>query len=285
MNKNDAINGALRWIDEATVNGAAASNGFIADYKDRMEHLLDGAVAMVESQFPLIESISIVQNMPRCMDGSHFEPKTVYPGDTYEFTNSDAKAYTLEICGVLTANIDGARRQITAPEFQRISGSFNGSIKLESQYPFQVRNAAFYAFPLVEIPEHIAWVPYELPQQMNGMVKILFSGDGVTFRDFSDYRRLDEYHIAIPYHYSGQFDIQYKHRHTTLAGASGATEIEVEPRAVPLVPLRLAIDATSGIDETLALNQFLTGRFAEMVGAMTDEDTEKHQVIETVFMM
>ena len=110
MNKNDAINGALRWIDEATVNGAAASNGFIAYYKDRMEHLLDGAVAMVESQFPLIESISIVQNMPRCMEGSHFEAKTVYPGDTYEFTNSDAKAYTLEICGVLTATIDGARR-------------------------------------------------------------------------------------------------------------------------------------------------------------------------------
>ena len=225
MNKNDAINGALRWIDEATVNGAAASNGFIADYKDRMEHLLDGAVAMVESQFPLIESISIVQNMPRCMEGSHFEAKTVYPGDTYEFTNSDAKAYTLEICGVLTATIDGARQQITAPEFKRLSGSFNGSIKLESQYPFQVRNAAFYAFPLVEIPEHIAWVPYELPQQMNGLVRILFSGDGVTFLDFSDYRRVDDAHIAIPYHYSGQFDIQYKHRHTPLAGASCATEI------------------------------------------------------------
>ena len=59
----------------------------------------------------------------------------------------------------------------------------------------------------------------------------------------------------------------------------------MEPKAAPLIPLRLAIDATSGIDETLALNQFLTGRFAEMVGAMGDEDTEKHQVIETVFMM
>lgn len=79
MNKNDAINGALRWIDEATVNGAAASNGFIADYKDRMEHLLDGAVAMVESQFPLIESISIVQNMPRCMEGSHLKLRRFIP--------------------------------------------------------------------------------------------------------------------------------------------------------------------------------------------------------------
>ena len=285
MNKNDAINGALRWIDEATVNGAAASNGFIADYKDRMEHLLDGAVAMVESQFPLIESISIVQNMPRCMEGSHFEAKTVYPGDTYEFTNSDAKAYTLEICGVLTANIDGARQQITATEFQRLSGSFNGSIKLESQYPFQVRNAAFYAFPMVEIPEHIAWVPYELPKQMNGLVRILFSGDGVTFLDFSDYRRVDGAHIAIPYHYSGQFDIQYKHRHTLLANAAGTAEIEIDEKAEPLVPLRLALDATSGIDETLQVNNYLTGRFSEMVNALLEEDITKHQPIETVYAM
>lgn len=69
MNKNDAINGALRWLDEATVNGAAASNGFIADYKDRMEHLLDGAVAMVESQFPIIKSVSIVQSPPQMHGG------------------------------------------------------------------------------------------------------------------------------------------------------------------------------------------------------------------------
>ena len=82
MNKHDAINGALRWIDEATVNGSAASNGFIADYRDRMEHLLDGAVAMVESQFPLIKSVSIVQNVPKGLGGSHFEIKTVYPGET-----------------------------------------------------------------------------------------------------------------------------------------------------------------------------------------------------------
>ena len=285
MTKNDAINGALRWIDEATVNGASAGNGFIADYKDRMEHLLDGAVAMVESQFPTIRTSSIVQSDPPCLDGSHFEPKTIYPGNTYEFNNSAAKAYTMEICGVLTAVIDGAVREINADSFERISGEFKGSIRLASNYPFQVRNAGFYGFRFASIPEHIAWIPYQLPEQMNGLVRILFSGDGVTFLDFSDYRRVDDAHIAIPYHYSGQFDIQYKHRHTTLAGASGATEIEVDPKAVPLIPLRLAIDATSGIDETLALNQFLTGRFAEMVGAMTDEDTEKHQVIETVFMM
>lgn len=285
MTKNDAINGALRWIDEATVNGAAASNGFIADYKDRMEHLLDGAVAMVESQFPLIESASIVQSVPKCMEGSHFEARTVYPGEEYSFENGDAKAYTLEICGSVSLVVDGVRRQISSQTFERVADSFNGSIRILSDYPFQVRNAAFYAFPMQEIPEHIAWVPYELPQQMNGLVKILFSGDGVTFRDFSDYRRLDEYHIAIPYHYSGQFDIQYKHRHATLSGASGAAEVEVEPKAVPLVPLRLAIDATSGIDETLLLNQYLTGRFAEMVGAMTDEDLEKHQNIELVYTM
>ena len=289
MNKNDAINGALRWIDEATVNGSAASNGFIADYRDRMEHLLDGAVAMVESQFPLIKSVSIVQNVPKCLGGSHFEIKTVYPGETYKFEDPDMKCFSMELftTGKLTIN-DGLRIdfEATKPDgFMRLAVPATKSVIMESTQPLMVRNAGFYPYELSPIPEHIAWIPYDLPKQINGLVKILFSGDGITFRDFSDYRRLDEHKIAVPYHYSGQFDIQYKHRHATLAGASGATEIEVDPKAVPLIPLRLAIDATSGIDETLALNQFLTGRFAEMVGAMTDEDIEKHQVIETVFMM
>lgn len=288
MNKNDAISGALRWIDEATVNGSAASNGFIADYKDRMEHLLDGAVAMVESQFPLIKSTSIVQNEVKCLEGSHFDMKTIYPGDEYRFESHDMKSFSLEFftTGKLTMRgleIDFGTQKLDG--FYRIALPATGAVTLEATQPLMVRNAGFYPYALSPVPEHIAWVPYDLPKQMNGLVKILFSGDGVTFRDFSDYRRLNEYQIAIPYHYTGQFDIQYKHRHTTLAGTSGATEVEVEPKAVPLVPLRLAIDATSGIDETLALNQFLTGRFAEMVGAMTDEDVEKHQVIEAVFTM
>ena len=283
MTKNDAINGALRWIDEATVNGSAASNGFIADYRDRMEHLLDGSVSMVESQFPIVETFSIVQTIPKCMEGSHFEARTVYPGSTYEFNNALAKCYTIEISGVLTASIDGNITAIETESFRRYSGNFNGSIKLYSDVPFTVRNAAFYAFHLPEIPEHIAWMPYEMPDRMNGLVKILFSGDGYNFRDFSDYRRIDDRHIAIPFHYSGQFDIQYKKRHATLSGTAGSTEIEVEPKAVPLVPLRLAIDATSGIDETLVLNQYLNGRFTEMVTALMEEDTEKHQCIETVF--
>lgn len=285
MNKNDAINGALRWLDEATVNGAAASNGFIADYKDRMEHLLDGAVAMVESQFPIIKSVSIVQSSPKCMEGSFFPCKSFYPGEEYTFSNTDAKAYSIEITGRARMTVDGTTQPIESDTFKRLSGRFRGNIKIVSDTPFMVRNAGFYGYNADPVPEHIPWYSYELPKQINGLVKILFSGDGVTFRDFSDYRRLDEYHIAIPYHYRGQFDIQYKHRHTTLSGAPGSAEIEVEPKAVPLVPLRLAIDATSGIDETLLLNQYLTGRFAELVGAMTDEDVEKHQTIETVYMM
>lgn len=285
MTKNDAINGALRWIDEATVNGVTAGNGFVSDYKDRMEHLLDGAVAMVETQFPIVESARIVQSVPKCMEGSHFEMRTIYPGEAYEFKNELAKCFTIEVAGTADIEFNGAVFHSSDKSFKRMAWSFAGSLKIASQYPFQVRNAAFYAFPLQDIPEHIAWLPYELPQQMNGLVKILFSGDGVTFRDFSDYRRLDEHHIAIPYRYNGEFDVQYKKRHTLLSGAPGNTAIEVEPKAAPLVPLRLAIDATSGIDETLLLNQYLTGRFAEMVGAMTDEDLEKHQNIEMVFTM
>ena len=133
MNKNDAINGALRWLDEATVNGAAASNGFIADYKDRMEHLLDGAVAMVESQFPIIKSVSIVQSPPKCMEGSFFPCKSFYPGEEYIFSNADAKAYSLEITGRVRMSIDGVAQTIDEDSFKRFSGLFKGSIRITSE--------------------------------------------------------------------------------------------------------------------------------------------------------
>ena len=45
MTKQDAKAGALRWIDEATVNGHAVAAEELADFRDRMDYLIGGVLA------------------------------------------------------------------------------------------------------------------------------------------------------------------------------------------------------------------------------------------------
>lgn len=281
MTKQEAINGALRWIDEATVNGTAAANGFIADYKDRAEYLLDNAVAMVESQFPVIETVHYPFFPVEVLQGSHFEARQVNPGERYVF--SGAKCFSLELCGWVRVKTDAAMQELKADAFTRVSGQ-GKNIEIQSDTPFLVRNAGYYGQNLCEIPEYIPWVPCRLPERCNGVERVLFSGDGVTFRDWADWRRVSDDIVAFPRSARGQFDLQYRKRHAPLGVGVGAqTMVEVNEKAQPLVPLRLAVDLTSGIDETLVVNQYLSARFTEMVNALSQEDVTRHQGIMPVY--
>lgn len=53
MTKKEIKEAALRWIDEATVGGRKADTDELADYKDRMNVLLNGAIRQVAVYFPL----------------------------------------------------------------------------------------------------------------------------------------------------------------------------------------------------------------------------------------
>lgn len=281
MTKQDAINGALRWIDEATVNGAAAANGFIADYKDRAGFLLDNAVAMVESQFPVIDTVSFPFYPAEAMQGSHYEVRQIKPGAAYTFEG--AKSFSLEVCGDVIISVDGKATTLTADEFTRVAEKA-GKLIIASPTPFLVRNAGFYDQSYRTVPEYIPWVPCELPKLCNGVERVLYSGDGVTFCDWADWKRVNNDVIAFPRSARGQFDVQYRKRHAPLPPeADAAAEVEVDPKAASLVPLRLAIDMTTGIDEALIVNQYLNSRFTEMVNALLHEDVAKHQSILTTF--
>ena len=53
MTKGEAKAAALRWLDEATVGGRAADSDELADYQNRMDTLLNGAVRQLAARFPL----------------------------------------------------------------------------------------------------------------------------------------------------------------------------------------------------------------------------------------
>ena len=58
MTKEQAKAAALRWLDEATGGGLALDEQTTADLRERMDHLLDGAVAAVCGRFPQYMSFS-----------------------------------------------------------------------------------------------------------------------------------------------------------------------------------------------------------------------------------
>lgn len=58
MTKQDAKDGALRWMDEATINGHAVAAAEQADFRDRMDYLIGGVIAELGAQFPLIGTVN-----------------------------------------------------------------------------------------------------------------------------------------------------------------------------------------------------------------------------------
>ena len=62
MTKQEAKDGAMRWMDEATVNGHAVAAAEQADFRDRMNYMIGGVIAELGAQFPLTGTV--------CSDGS-----------------------------------------------------------------------------------------------------------------------------------------------------------------------------------------------------------------------
>lgn len=81
MTKNEAKETALRWIDEATVNGRQAEPEELADYRDRMDYLLDGVQTALAAAFPLDGCFAAtICPVPNLLSGAH-ALRAVAPGE------------------------------------------------------------------------------------------------------------------------------------------------------------------------------------------------------------
>ena len=62
------------------------------------------------------------------------------------------------------------------------------------------------------------------------------------------------------------------------------TELEIVPKAEQLVPLRLAIEATAGSDETSAISAYLENKWSNMVMNLLGEQRGAYnQMVERVY--
>lgn len=280
MTINECIETAMRWIDQATINGVPSGVAFTADFKDRMAYLIDGTVSLVESLFPIHKSHIVTQNPIKPVVG-FFQPRSVMP--TSSFMEEGGVTYTFEVSGTVSIYIDGVLKKSDSEEFVRFSG-MGSRVKIVSEYPFMVRNFALYPCNFKEIPEYKPWVSYEMPADFAMLDRILFSGDGCSWVDFSNYRKDSENAFSLPMQTRGQFEFQYLHRHSTILPTAAKTkELDIDPKAVSIVPLRLAVDATTGVEEMQVLNQYLTARFTEMVNNLDMPEVGNQVRVETVF--
>lgn len=190
LTKGRAKELALRWLDEATLNGQTASSELTADYTDKFNYMLYDVLVYISAIFRLSGSYTV--NTDECTEvGGYYKVKM--PDDFMGFNR--IMAYS----SVTSTEI---------PDFRRYSTS-----------------------------------TYLIP-------KIYFSDD-ITVEVV--YWRMPE-----------QIELS----------SSDTTVLDVVPKAEQLVPLRLAIEATAGSDETNAISAYLEGKFSNMVNNLLGDDND-----------
>lgn len=182
MTKGEAKAQALRWLDEATLNGQPAGVELTADYTDKFNYFLWNVLVYIAAIFKLEKTFS--------------------------------------------ANKETGEKK-----------------------------GGFYS--------------YTLPNDFMELERInVYSSSGVS--QIYDYKKSADKTFLIPRSYIEKEDIDVEFIYYGMpaevpSNASDVTELEVMPKAVQLVPLRLAIEATAGSDETNAISAYLEGKFSNMV--------------------
>lgn len=190
LTKGRAKELALRWLDEATLNGQAASSELTADYTDKFDYMLYNVLVYIAAIFRLRGTLIVKPNECEKVGGYY---RVQLPGDFMGFNR-------ILVYNELT--------QAEIPDFRRESTDV-------------------YLIPDVYFTE------------------------GVTV-EFIYWRSPKKIEID---------DLD-------------TTELEVRPKAEQLVPLRLAIEATAGSDETNAISAYLEGKFSNMVNNLLGDDND-----------
>lgn len=295
MTKEEARQAALRWLDEATAGGRPLAEESTADWLERMDHLLDSAVAAVCSRFPHHAVYRAVCSPPRNLAPAGQRSARVWPPESYTLTAEPFSSYTLEVQGEAAVRLLAGKQvlrehSVGSPEaFARVDGVLPQAadrLQITGECPFLVRGVGLYPdrYPEKAVPP---WGPYwivQLPPDFAALEQVLYSGDGAAFARFSDYRRVGDGAYAVPRELCGQLDFYYI-RTPRLLGAKAAadTELDVRPAAACLVPLRLAADLVSGVDESAALSEYLCARYNELAASLYRSPQPERGAVECVY--
>ncbi|MBQ9082568.1 MAG: hypothetical protein IJY28_03600 [Clostridia bacterium] len=271
MTKNEAKETALRWIDEATVNGCEPAAGELDDYRDRMDHLLDGVLQGLAAVFPLSGVWGVTHCPEKKLPGGSAAVQKIMPEERYELAHPAAGSVYLEISGAAEVQFpDGHTVKTADGGFTAVRGKLDGGhgITVSGADPFLVRNAALYETTYTseeKIPAFAPWVPYALPEDLRLLRRVVRQWAGGE-SECTDYRCEDGRHLLLPYDRWGEYRIYYDRKPGRLShDASDDTVLDCDPVAESLVPLKLAADVTMGTLDRAQTGYYLENRYASMV--------------------
>lgn len=190
MTKGEAKAQALRWLDEATLNGQSASAELTADYTDKFNYFIWNVLVYISNIFKLPRTVTLKESELTDIGGFY---RYKLPDDFMSFNKINVynKASILEVYDYIR----------------------------ETTNTYLIPKDYFNKDNTVEV---LYWgMPAEIP-----------------------------------------------------SNAPEGTELEVQPKATQLVPLRLAIEATAGSDETNAISAYLEAKFSNMVDNLLANDND-----------
>ncbi len=196
-------------------------------------------------------------------------------------TKSQAKAAALRWLDEATSGGRLLEDETTADLADRMNHLLAGAVAAVcGQFP----RSAVYTASLAGAANADSWVPLTMPANFARLQRVLYTGQGAALEPFSEYRQLDEKSYAVPGTLQGRLDFYYQ-RHPSLpdAAAPEDTPLDVDEAAVPLVPLRLAADLLTGVDETAALAGYLNQRFTQLAAGIYRSPAPAAQSVECVY--
>lgn len=198
MTKGEAKKLALRWLDEATINGQPASAELTADLEGKFDYMLNGVLSYLSTFFKIDRA---------------FETKIE----------------------------DGIKKS----RFRRFS----------------------------------------MPEDFKGLKNIVIYDDN-SYVEFDDYIVEKGNTFLLPDGMKGTIEFNYFGEPETVAiDAEADTILEIAKRAEVLVPLKLAVDATAGSEETSALSAYLNSVFSNMLANILQSETTAYKGITRVYAM
>lgn len=292
ITKGRAIEEMLRWLDEATVNGQPATPEQLADYRDRAAYLLDGAVKFLAGHFKIPAVHSVVRKPVANLAGTGFRCVPVYPDFPFSLSVDRAKSFYLEYQGTVTVEINGTAERLSSDDFAVYKGNIPDAaggvtLTVSSEFPAAVRNAALYQYAYEsddKVPEYTPLVAYTMPDDFREFDKCLQLSDDHHYREYPDVRREGHKTYLLPYNAEGQFEFHYwRNPEEVPPDAPDDTVLEIEDRAAQLIPLKLAVDLTVGVDDTMTISYYLDNKFNFLMANILTEDRGGVRSIETLY--
>lgn len=198
MTKSDAKEKALRWLDEATINGLEVSMDQKADLLDKFDFFLNDALCFLAGFFRL--------------------------------------------------------------EGQLILDPANGEKKGN-------------------------YLKYTMPEDFLDFDKIVvYEGD--SYRELKDYKTEGEKEFLIPASCTGTVQVQYfRYPAQTDPDAQDSTTLDIAKKAELLLPLKLAVDATAGSEDTAQVSAYLDGKFSNFLANLLGSQRFPTPQIERIYSM